>query len=215
MEVQEPDAAAALHQPVGGHGRVDAARQQAQHRPAHAGRQTARTGMPVERVVERLARARISMRTTSSGVSEGRPASPRAALIRPPHLTLDFGRCECVRLVGTAGGHPEAARLAAVQIGDDGACQLVDIAADAPRPGEVGDAEHPAQALADGIPRGVRTGGHLDAAHDGPHAGAFEVAQRGAQVRHEPLDEPGAVLPLEGDLLIVDDDRFHLPLLIA
>ena len=36
-----------------------------------------------------------------------------------------------------------------------------------------------------------------------------EIARRLAQIAHQPRDEPRAVVPLQGDFLIVDDDGLH------
>ena len=162
--------------------------------------------MPVEREV-RLARQNLDADNQVGITQIYVPVQGR--LDPPPHLSLYFGRGQGVRLVGAPGGHPEAARLAAVQISEDGGSHLVQVAADAARRGEIGDAEHPSETLPNGLPLGVRTGRHLDPAHDRPHAGTLEVRQGRAYVRHEPLDEPGAVPPLQGDLLVANDDRFH------
>src|SRR5205085_2535437 len=50
----------------------------------------------------------------------------------------------------------------------------------------------------------------LDAAHHRPHRRDVQIGQRGAQVVYEDLDEPWAVLALERQLFVVDDDTGHL-----
>jgi hypothetical protein len=121
-------------------------------------------------------------------------------------LPLDFRRGQRKTLVGSPGRDPERARIRGIEVGQDGARDLVHVERRAPGPGEVADAEDAAEALADRGPVGRRPEDDLDAPHQHADLPDVQIGHGLAQVPHESRDEPRAVLPLERDLLVVDDD---------
>ena len=50
---------------------------------------------------------------------------------------------------------------------------------------------------------------HFDATHQRLDVADAEVGRRLSQVPHQPRHEPWTVVSLEGDLLVVDDERLH------
>src|SRR5687768_2665715 len=75
--------------------------------------------------------------------------------------------------------------------------------------GEIRDAEHVRQAPTDGLPIRVVVQEHLDAAHEDPYFPDAGALGGGPDIPGEARHEPGTVVPLERDLLVVNDDRVH------
>ena len=87
--------------------------------------------------------------------------------------------------------------------------QRLEVVRPAARVGKVRDAEHAAQPLAHLF--AGRVGPQLDL--DPPHRRSYErdvqTGQRRLQIPHQQLNEPRPVLPLQRQLLVVNDDRVH------
>ena len=211
VEVDEPHAAAPLHEAAGGDRRVDSAGQQAEHGAAGAGRQPALARLLAQRV-EHAVREYLDADGEIRG-AEVHPPAPRR-LDPAAHLALHPRRRQRIRLVRPADPDPEArdagrAGVGFVEMPHDRAGDLLDPASRAPGAREVRHAEDPAEALAHRGPFGRRAQAHLDPPHERAHVRDVQVRRRGAQAAREAVDEPGTVPPLERDLVVVDDDRFH------
>ena len=206
VEVDESDAAAALDHPPRRHRRVDAPRQQARDPAARPAGQA-----PGPRLLPQAAERPVGQHLHPH--RQGRPVEvdppPLGRLDAAPQVPLDLRRRQGKPLVGAPGRHPEAVRLDPVELGEHGVRDGVEVAGGGDRPQEVGDAGHAGEPLAHLGPVAVRRVLQLEAAHQGAHPDPVDPGHRGPDVGEEPLDEPRAVASLEGDLLIVDDDRGH------
>src|SRR5262245_36297062 len=49
----------------------------------------------------------------------------------------------------------------------------------------------------------------LNTPHQRPHGGHVKIRHGAADVAQQPTEEPGAIFPLEGDFLIMDNDGVH------
>ena len=209
MEMNQNDRAAALHHPVRGDRRVDAARQQARHPPADAGRQPAGARLLAEGV-ERLV-WRASRHGWSARDDRDRPASRRAR--------LDARRRLRARSAGEVIGNRLSPRVARHAEADGGA---------SPRGPRESPPRAPRSRAARGRPsrssrcrtRARRVRVTSVTAAVGPSTisirpmsarTSFTSRPRGRcpQVADQLADEPRAVLPLERDFLVVDDDGSH------
>ena len=117
-------------------------------------------------------------------------------------------------LVRPASRHAEAARGDALQVGQHGLGQHVEIRRRAARTGKVGDPEHASDPFTNEIPRRTGAEHDFDAPHQRTNFGDVQIGERRTQVAHETCDEPRTVRPFEGDLLVVDDDGTHFRNLI-
>ena len=154
VEVDEQHRAAAPHHPIRRHGRVDAARQQARHAPARAGRQPAGARLLAEEV-ERLVGQHLDVDRSAPAASRF-TRQPFACLMRPP-----TSRSIC----GEVSGKRLSARRADTR--NDSTCRSprssriagredVEIERRAPGIRVVGDAEDVPQPLAHAPPRPPR-----------------------------------------------------------
>ena len=204
MEVDKGHIAAALHHPVRGDRRVESARQQGDDPARGSGRQAPKCASLVE-VIERLVCQQLDMDDQLGGAQVHLPA---ARLLDPPaDLALDLRRGEREPLVRAACQHPEAAALPVAEVADDGRGDRLDLERRPLRVGVVGDPEGAPDPLAHHFP--VRAGAELelDAAHQDPDGRHVQIGHGAPQVAHESRDEPGTVLSLEGQLLVVNDKR--------
>jgi hypothetical protein len=128
---------------------------------------------------------------------------------RFPDQPLDVGRRHGKSLVGAPRGHAEVLWRSSLQIRQQRLDKDFQIRHRASGDGEVGDAEHVPQPVSRALPGRTGAEHHLDATHDRPHLAHVEIRQRELHVIHQAADEPRTVLSLEGDLLIVDDNRTH------
>ena len=63
--------------------------------------------------------------------------------------------------------------------------------------------------LRDLFVQGLRAEDDLETSHQHPDLDDVEVSERTADVADQTSEEPGAILPLERDLLVVHDYRRH------
>ncbi len=208
VEVHQHHRAAPLHQPQGGDGRIDAAREQSRHAPADAGRQAAGTLHLVEMVEGRILQELDTDRE--------RPAVeihlPAARLLdAPAEFPLDLRRRHRQVLHRAAHADAEAGGVDARQVGQQGVAHRGHVGRHVGRLREVGHAEDVQEAIADLRVVGLGLEHHLDAPHQRPHVAHAEIRSHPANVPHELADEVRPVAALEGDFLIVDDDGIHWP----
>ena len=206
MEVHERHDTAALHHAVRSHRRVDAPGQQARHASRGPRRQATGSALLVE-VVERLGGQHLDV-DDELGVAEVDPPAARF-LDASADLALNLRRGERKPLVGPPRGHAKAAACAIAEVAKDRGAQQLDVGRTRSRVREVGDAEHMADSFADLVAARERTEHDFDPSHQRANARHLQVRQGTTDVAHEPAQEPGTVLPLEGNLLIVDDNGVH------
>ena len=210
MEVNQLRAAAATHHPPRGHGRIDAARQQARHASADADRQARR-----RRAACRSSRTpgpSAPRRARSTSGSSRLTAQPRRLLMRAPSTCSISGDGIGYRLSerraatqNDAGARsPRSARMASPSV--------VEIGGRAAGLREVGDAEHVSSRSRDAPPSrasGPSTSSIRPISVRTARTSRSAVAAR--RLLHQAVDEPRPVVALERDLLVVDDDGVHEP----
>ena len=209
VEVDEQHRAAALHHAPRGHRRVDAARQQARHLAAHAGRQPARPALlaeGVERVVGHASRRGSSAR---GGREVHLPALRQ--LDPPAHLALDLRRLHREPLVGALDRHAERRRVDVAEVAPGWRRRSPRCRAARARPARSWRSPktraQPLAHLLVGRRRARATISMRPISGRTARTSRSEVAWR--RFCDEPRDEPGPVLPLERDFLVVDDDEFN------
>ena len=212
VEVDEEHAAAAAHHAPRRDGRIDPAGQQARHAAAGSDRQAAGPALLAEGV-ERFMGQRFDA-DRELRIAEIDEPVPRL-LDAPADLALDLRGAQRKALVGALGGHAEGGGILGTEVVQDLGRDRVHVERRASRPREVADAEHQRDPVAHLFPARAGPEHQLDAPHQDAHFRDVEVARRRADVAHEPGDEPRAVLPLERDFPVVDDDRLHFRLAIG
>ena len=195
--------------PIRGHRRIDAAREQARHAAAGAGRQAAGARLLAEEI-ERVVRHHLDVNRQRRLVEIDVPTL--RLLDEPAHFALDLRRRERQPLVGSRRRHAERLGLPVAQVGQDGG----------PRAAENRAARGPrrkssrcrTRAGSDPSPRPTRPACSRGRARSrcapSPTAPTPRAArQRGLQIAHEQLNEPRTVLPLQRELFVVNNDRGH------
>jgi hypothetical protein len=203
VKVDEHRPAAPADEPPRGHGRIDAAREQAHHAPAGPHRQAARAPLLFE-VEECVVRDDLRV-DRALGPSEVDGPSG-GVLHAPADHTLDLGRRHGKPLVRAASGDAKPARGQTGNTGDDGVREGVEIGGRVRGAREVADPGQAREPVAHVRPLGPRAEAHFNPAHDRPHLGHAQVLQRRANRAHERVDEPRPVAALEPEFLVVDDD---------
>ena len=135
---------------------------------------------------------------------------PSARLLdAPADFALHLRRRHRKSLVRAPHADAKAAARSLAEVVEDRPCDGVDVERGSSRVGKVRDAERPPHALARRLAAGAWTELNLDAPHQRAHGDDIEVRKRPPQIADKPAEEPRTVLPLERDLLVVDDDRIH------
>ena len=92
------------------------------------------------------------------------------------------------------------------KIPQDGVCDRLEVDRHPAREREVGDAKRVTDAIGHFVGRCGWTWHHLDTAHEGADLCAREVRDRALEAAHQLGEEPGPVLPLESNLLVINDE---------
>ena len=213
VEVDEDDAAPALHDPPRRDRRVDAAREQRGHRAARADGQAARPGAPL-RVDEGLARQHLDAHL-QLGVIEVHAHVGAERQDVGAERAIDLDRGERKRLEGPARGDAERAECAPGDGALDGGLERVHLT---PRPlgeGDIGDARHAAQPVPHRRRIGVTGQVEHDASGELNEPRGAEVADGAPDVLLKVAEEERSIAALQADLMVVDDgagarrDRRH------
>ena len=208
MEVDEGNGAAAPHHPVGSNGRIYSAGQKTGHSAGGARRQPARTALLPEKI-ECLVGQQFYVNNELSMLEIDVPAA--RALDLATHFALDLGRGHWKSLVRASHRHAEALTRPVPKLAENVVGQQVEIQSRPRRIGKIGDTERPPDSVADFFARRTRTELHLDASHQRAHGSHIQIRNSTAQVADQARKEPWTVLSFEGDFLVVDDDRVHVP----
>ena len=161
-------------------------------------------------------RSRTRGRSASRDESSARRAPrstrhPFASLMRPPTSRSICGDVSGKRLSARRAHTRNDAGSTLAQVGEDRRRQLVEVERRASGERKIRDAEDAPHAVAHVGPRRSRTRARsrsVPSRIESTPTG--EIRQRRAQIAHEQLDEPRPVLPLERELLVVNDDARHL-----
>ena len=208
MEVDEEDAAAALHHPPRGHGRVDATGEERRHRARRPHREPTGAGRRVD-VHERLGGQHLDVNLELGAVqvhARGGPLEHERA-----ERAVELHRRHRIRLEGAPGADPERGEGAPLDEPADHGLHRVERGRNAVRERgarHAADAERP---LAHALGRRVGVEVEENATRELAEAHGGEVRGGSGEVPGEVPEEERAVAALQPDLVVVHDHRGTQP----
>ena len=120
------------------------------------------------------------------------------------NFAFDLRGGEGKSLVRAACAYAEGVGLTVAEVVEDLAGDRIHIQGRAPGTSEIRHAENLRDPVADAVPVRTFGEGQLDPPHEHAHFTDTGVLRRRPQIARKPRDEPGTVVPLERDLLIVN-----------
>src|SRR5688572_10755772 len=111
--------------------------------------------------------------------------------------------------VSAPGRDPEAVTSSRREVAKNGRGQEIQIERGSASVRDVGDPERAPNPVTNLVAGRARTEDDLDPPHERANRSDVEVRHRRTQVADKPAHEPRPVLPLQRDLLVMDDDRVH------
>src|SRR5687768_10402560 len=137
-----------------------------------------------------------------------RPAA--CVLHTTPDDAFELGRRHGKRLVGSTHGHSKVRNTVGRQMLDDRRRNGFDVRRDAASKSKVGKPECSTETIAHLGPLGLLSEHDLDSTHRHANRADVQIGKQRTQVAEQPMNEPGTVLSLERDFLVMRDDGKHM-----